>query len=308
MQRVIERLLNLLAFLLTAERPVTADEIRQTVAGYDQDSDEAFRRTFERDKDVLRQLGIPIRLQHTDAWEVEQGYVVSPSEYALPDPGLSDEERAALWLAAQAVRLGGQAPGPGAIFKLGGAPMAGAGEPLAADLGEDADRLAEVFAAVSERRELQFTYRGAKRRLHPYGLAHRMGHWYVVGAAVGKGEQRVFRVDRMDAAVAVGDPSAFRRPGGFSVAEAIPEVPWEAGEDDIEVTVRFDPDVAWWARRQLTARARVTVDDEGALEATIPISAVDAFLGWIIGFGASAEITTPPEVRQRFVEHLSGAR
>ncbi len=308
MQRVIERLLNLLAFLLTAERPVTADEIRQTVAGYDQDSDEAFRRTFERDKDVLRQLGIPIRLQHTDAWEVEQGYVVSPSEYALPDPGLSDEERAALWLAAQAVRLGGQAPGPGAIFKLGGAPMAGAGEPLAADLGEDADRLAEVFAAVSERRELQFTYRGAKRRLHPYGLAHRMGHWYVVGAPVGKGGQRVFRVDRMDAAVAVGDPGAFRRPGGFSVAEAIPEVPWEAGEDDIEVTVRFDPDVAWWARRQLTARARVTVDEEGALEATIPISAVDAFLGWIIGFGASAEITTPPEVRQRFVEHLSGAR
>ncbi len=308
MQRVIERLLNLLAFLLTAERPVTAGEIRRTVAGYDQDSDEAFRRTFERDKDVLRQLGIPIRLQHTDAWEVEQGYVVSPSEYALPDPGLSDEERAALWLAAQAVRLGGQAPGPGAIFKLGGAPMTGAGEPLAADLGDDADRLAEVFGAVSERRELQFAYRGTKRRLYPYGLAHRMGHWYVVGALVGAGEVRVFRVDRMNEATAVGDAGAFRRPQGFSVAETIPDVPWEAGEDEAEAVVRFDPDVAWWARRQLTARARVSVDGEGGLEATIPVSSVDAFIGWIIGFGDGAEIVSPPEVRRRFVEHLTGIR
>ena len=61
MNRVIERVLNLLAFLLTSSRPVTADEIRHTVAGYDQETDEAFRRTFERDKDELRALGVTIR-------------------------------------------------------------------------------------------------------------------------------------------------------------------------------------------------------------------------------------------------------
>jgi proteasome accessory factor B len=80
MHRVIERILNLLAFLLTVGRPVTAEEIRNTVNGYGQPSDEAFRRTFERDKDLLRQLGVPLRLEHTDAWEVEQGYVVSPDQ------------------------------------------------------------------------------------------------------------------------------------------------------------------------------------------------------------------------------------
>ena len=69
MKRVIERLLNLLAFLLTAGRPVSADEIRMTVAGYDQDNDEAFRRMFERDKDLLRNMGIPLELAPTDAWE-----------------------------------------------------------------------------------------------------------------------------------------------------------------------------------------------------------------------------------------------
>ena len=116
MQKVIERILNLLAFLLTAARPVTADEIRMTVAGYDQDSDDAWRRMFERDKDLLRRLGIPLETLPTDAWGVEHGYAVPRGRYALPDPDLSDEERTALWLAAKVVRLGGGPPGPDALF------------------------------------------------------------------------------------------------------------------------------------------------------------------------------------------------
>ena len=60
MKNVLERLLNLLAFLLTVGRSVSAEEIRQTVAGYDREADEAFRRMFERDKVLLRKMGIPL--------------------------------------------------------------------------------------------------------------------------------------------------------------------------------------------------------------------------------------------------------
>ena len=123
MHKVIERILNLLAFLLTAGRPLTAEEIRNTVAGYDRATDEAFHRMFERDKDLLRRLGIPLELAPTDGWQVEHGYLVDPEAYALPDPGLTDEERTALWLAAEVVRVGGQVAAPDALFKLGGAPM-----------------------------------------------------------------------------------------------------------------------------------------------------------------------------------------
>ena len=70
-QRVIERILNLLAFLLTAGRPVTAEEIRTTVAGYDQAADGAFHRMFERDKDLLRGLGIPLELTFEKAGTAE---------------------------------------------------------------------------------------------------------------------------------------------------------------------------------------------------------------------------------------------
>jgi predicted DNA-binding transcriptional regulator YafY len=305
MQRVIERILNLLAFLLTVGRPVTADEIRNTVAGYDQPSDEAFRRTFERDKDLLRQLGVPLALEHTDAWEIEQGYVVSPDEYSLADPGLTDEERTALWLATRMVRLGGQAPGPGAIFKLGGVPMASTGDPLAADLGAEAEILGDVFMAVTERRVLKFDYREKRRSLKPWGLIHRLGHWYVVGEA-GK-ERRTFRVDRMSG-ISTGDKAdAFKRPQGFRASEGFPGTPWEAGEADLQATVRFDADIAWWARQQLSSAAQVTESADGSIEAAFPVASPSAFIGWMIGFEEKAEVMGPPDLRERFVAHLRHA-
>ncbi|MFQ5948603.1 MAG: helix-turn-helix transcriptional regulator [Acidimicrobiia bacterium] len=306
MHRVVERILNLLAFLLTARRPVSAEEIRRTVAGYDQEGDQAFRRTFERDKDLLRQLGIPIRLAPTDAWEVEFGYVVSPKEYQLRDPGLTDEERAALWLAAQAVRLGGQAPGLGAIFKLGGAPLAAAGEPLAADLGQQADELGTAFTAVVERRLLSFTYHDKQRSLRPYGLVHQRSHWYVVGEPVGGKGVRAFRIDRASGVQMLEPPKAFERPKGFRASDSIPDAPWEAGSDDLMAKVRFDREAAWWARRQLTARTRLEVDADGALVATLPVANPEALVGWILGFEDAAEVLDPPELRERVLARVRG--
>jgi len=305
MQNVIERILNLLAFLLTVQRPVSADEIRMTVAGYDQSNDEAFRRMFERDKDLLRHLGIPLELRPTDAWEVEHGYVVPADEYALGDPGLTDEERAALWLAAQVVRIGGQAAGPDALFKLGGAPVGGAVEPLAADLGAESDTLGDVFLAVSEKRLINFEYRGSARKVAPYGLVHRRGHWYVVGPERAAMEQvKVFRLERA-LNLALGEsPGQFERPAGFRASDAIPQAPWEAGGEDLIAEVVFDADLAWWARRQLTGRAESKEDADGTLRASIPVANVEAFLAWMMSFDDRAEIVGPPELRERFVDRI----
>jgi len=308
MQNVIERILNLLAFLLTVDRPVSADEIRVTVAGYDQASDEAWRRMFERDKDLLRQLGIPLELRPTDAWEVEHGYFVPKSDYALPDPGLTDEERTALWLAAQVVRIGGSAAGPDALFKLGGAPVTVSGEPLAADLGTDDAALAAAFAAVSERRELRFSYREVQRRIYPYGLVHRRGHWYVIGPEVGVGETiKAFRVDRAVDMAAGEETDRFERPSGFRASDQIPEAPWEAGGDDLKARIRIDADMAWWAQRQLTGRETVVSMEDGSIEATIPVANVEAFIGWVLGFDDHAVILEPVELRTRLLQRIGAA-
>ncbi|MBN2114351.1 MAG: WYL domain-containing protein [Acidimicrobiia bacterium] len=304
MQRVIERLLNLLAFLLSTGRPVTADEIRYTVAGYGQEGDDAFRRTFERDKDLLRRLGVPLRLAPTDAWEVEQGYVLQGEEYALPDPGLSDEERAALWLAAQVVRAGGQAPDQGVLFKLGGLPPMFGGAVLGADLGEAPGELERLFEAVTEAREVAFAYRGKPRRVRPYGLVHRRGHWYLVGPQRGESEPRAFRVDRLSELRVGSRPGAFTRPRGWRAGDAVPDTPWQAGEAATEVTVRFDPEIAWWARRQLGREAVLTEEPGGGLVARLRVASVEAFVSWMVGFEDRAEVLQPPELRQALLNHV----
>lgn len=307
MHNVIERILNLLAFLLTVDRPVTADEIRHTVAGYGQSSDEAWRRMFERDKDLLRSLGIPLEMQPTDAWEVEHGYVIPRDDYSLPDPGLTDEERAALWLAAQVVRMGGQVSGPEALFKLGGATNLPGGEPLAADLGAESAALGDVFAAVAERRILALTYRDKARTTHPYGLVHRRGHWYLVAAEQPEDIVKVFRLERATG-LEVGEiDGAFQRPEGLNPADYIADAPWEAGPDDIEAVVRFDDSLAWWARRQLVGRTDVTELDDGALRATMRVANRDAFIGWVLGFGSAAVIESPEEMVTSLIERVEAA-
>jgi predicted DNA-binding transcriptional regulator YafY len=307
MQKVIERILNLLAYLLTVERPVTADEIRHTVAGYDRESDTAFHRTFERDKGLLRRLGIPIAREATDAFEVDFGYVVHDDRYALDDPGLTDEERTALALAVQAVGFGGRPSGQEALMKLGGVVGSLGGTELGADLGEQAETVAGAFAAISERRTLSFAYRGRDRKVRPYGLVHRRGHWYLVAADIGIDDVKVYRLDRADALAAGERAGVFTPPKGFDPAAAVLHHPWDAGSDVAVASVVFDEEVAWIAERELGPNALIRRRANGSIIANVELAAPEAFLGWLIGFEDRAEIIEPRELRDRFLALVGGS-
>ncbi len=305
MQKVIERILNLLAFLLTVDRPVTADEIRHTVKGYDQPNDEAFRRTFERDKDLLRSLGVPLVLTHTDIWEVELGYLVPTDEYAIDDPGLSDEERSALLLAAQAVRFGGQPTELGAIFKLGGARSSTDSGMLYADLGHDLDLLGSLYGAVTARSLTSFVYKGRERVVEPYGLVHRFGHWYL--AAQERGGDRLvkaFRVDRMVGLSIDDAPNSFIRPEGFVARDALESFSPDPASST-RAGVRFDTDVAGVALRQATGAREVERDATSVL-VEIPMTSQRSVIGWVLGFDGRAVIEYPKELRNAFVDFLGG--
>lgn len=305
MRNVVERILNLLAFLLTIGRPVPAEEIRHTVAGYDPDNDDAFKRMFERDKELLRRLGIPIKLTTTGTFELEYGYVIQPGEYGLPDPGLNDEERAALWLAAQVVRIGGETASADALMKLGGSLTTDAIEPLAAELGSDVDVLAGLYQGVVDRRYATFVYRDRSRRVAPHGLGHRMGHWYL--AAREANETKVFRVDRIEALELGEESDAFRREPGVTVRQTLATHPWETGADpQSEVVVAFDSTVAWWADRRIDRSVVRREGTDGSLEVLLQVSHLDAFVGWVLSFGAGAEVMSPPDVRRAVIDRVRG--
>jgi proteasome accessory factor B len=89
-----QRWLDLIAFLVTRRLPVAADEIMAAVPSYagkwrtGSDTDRAtVRRMFERDKDELRGLGVPIRsVPYTIDYGAEQttGYRLSGRDFYLP--------------------------------------------------------------------------------------------------------------------------------------------------------------------------------------------------------------------------------
>lgn len=82
----VERLVNLVICLLSTRQFLTAEKIRASVAGYDDSgSDEAFSRMFERDKNELRDLGIPLETGMPSRFSTVEGYRINRDAYELPD-------------------------------------------------------------------------------------------------------------------------------------------------------------------------------------------------------------------------------
>src|SRR5688500_18264737 len=161
--RRIERLINLIAALLETRRPLTAEEIRDRIAGYDQSSHEAFRRAFERDKEALRSMGIPLETRALSAFgDDPDGYIIPKDKYYLPELDLAPDELAALRLAAGALIGAGQAAEAG-ILKLSVDAAAETPAPprvtWGADLDAEQPMLGPLYAAVSDRTPVSFDYR-----------------------------------------------------------------------------------------------------------------------------------------------------
>src|SRR6202021_3270546 len=97
--------MNLVIALLSTRSYITAEKIRSSVAGYaDTASDEAFSRMFERDKNELRDLGIPLETGRVAQFDPVEGYRINREAYALPAVELTADEAAA---GARATQLGG---------------------------------------------------------------------------------------------------------------------------------------------------------------------------------------------------------
>ncbi len=307
MSAVIERRINLLAYLLDAKRPVTSEEIRSKVEGYGNSSDHAFRRKFSRDKSILRQIGFSLELQATDVWEVELGYVIPSEQYQRVDPGLTEEERSALALAVRMVNAGEWPAGSTALLKLGGARLGESGKPFGADLGLESRLLDQVFNAVLERRCITFIYKYRARHITPYGVYYRNGHWYFAGAEVdGDGKVRTYRLDRADE-VDVQEPAeAFERPDEFSPRDILSSQPWDDAEKEEIATVRWDPEVAWWAENRFPEAVAVERRHDGALVLDIPYSQPESFIDALLEVDAAAVLLAPSDLRRMLIRRVRG--
>ena len=297
----LERMLNLTATLLDTRRPLTLEELAERLEPAYPDDKVARRRAFERDKETLRDLGVPISVESVDALGGEAGYRIRPEDYYLPDLGLGVEERAALHVAVTAIRLDGGAAQAG-LRKLGG--IEGAAAPPMAQL-EVTPALADCFDAVAKRRVLEFSYRGETRELEPYGVVHRFGHWYVVGRDRARDAPRSFRVDRIEDAPKVGAARAFEPPPNVDPAAFLRADPLSYGDDiPIDALVLVDATRAAWVVDDLGADAVAERHDDGAAVVRLRVVNREAFRTWVLNLLEHAEVLEPPELRADIVTWL----
>ena len=306
----LERLLNLVGLLLETTRPLSFDEIAERMEGYGGDNRDSAKRKFERDKDTLREYGVPIELIDTDVWATEQGYVIPKDAYYLPEITFTPEEITALFVAAQS---GTEARGASAgVRKLlygaeGGVLTGLGGGPLVAASDSSGERVSAAADAAEGRRRLRFGYRNARgeiaeREVDAYGVVFRGGHWYLVGLDRARGEIRAFRLSRCAAdPVDVGEGSA--PPEGFHAADHIQAGPWSAEPADI-ATVAFTPGAAALALASFAGARTVEPLPDGRVQVRVPMADESSTASALLRYGPDAEVLTPASLRALMRERL----
>lgn len=286
-----------MAALLETERPLSAEQIRTQIEGYGE-AGATFRRSFERDKDDLREMGIPLSVEPIPGSDPPlDGYRIRKSEYFLPDPGLEPDELAALHLAASAVRIEGMSESA-ALRKLGGVVGESSGDAMVSIPADP--NLAVCFRAMTEQRLLEFSYSNADRVVEPRRLNFQRGNWYLSGYDRSRDDTRHFRLDRIQGGVKAGDIDEF---ASVTEVKGVQLAGWELGDEPEKLArLLIDADQADWARHHVGEPAEVFPDGSVILE--IPVSNEAAFRGLVLTFLEHAEILEPVELRDGLVSWL----
>jgi proteasome accessory factor B len=310
-KRKTERLLGLVVCLLSTRRYLTAAQIRDAVPGYP-DNEDLFKRMFERDKEDLRDLGVPLETGLNHPFDEEAGYRIRQQAYELPELHLEADEAAVLGLAARVWRraeLAGAANG--ALLKLRAAGMDNAAiqQDIEPRLGTPEPAFGPLWEAVRDRRPVRFAYRAAgrsapqPRELEPWGVVNRKGHWYVAGWDRGRQATRVFRLGRIAGPVKFcGPPGSLIVPAGTDVRELVRDwgsVP--AREHTAVLRVRAGAGVG------LRRHADVVPDVEaGWDQVTTRYGDVSWFAEYAASFGPDVVVLDPPDLREAVIARLKG--
>lgn len=298
---VVERLVNLTIALLEARRPLTFDEIRRRTRYYPQTDAASARRMFERDKDALRSLGIPVETRQDFGMD-DPGYLIDRRTYELRNIDLDAEEVAAL---AVAVEMMGAQDGALPLAKVAArAPDPAPHDPPMTRVDLPVTDIERLAAPIVERRAVRFAYRTADgrsgvRTVEPYGIVRRRRAWYLVGLDRDREGPRGFRTDRMLGDVEVlGPAEAFEVPVDLDLGAVVsgPDV------EPIDVLLDAGPEGQW----VLSARGGT---DEGAGPGDtrrMAVRGVDPIRdrAWLLGIAPDAAVVGPAALRTTLAQAL----
>jgi proteasome accessory factor B len=273
---------------------------------------------FERDKEELRDLGIPLETGRATRADDDLGYRISRQDYELPEIHLEADEAAILGIASrvwQSAALAGAATG--AALKLRAASREGDGDAADPPLGiqprlttqEPAFGL--LWEAVRDRRPVTFSHLASgrseviKRTLEPWGVVNRGGRWYVAGYDRMRNAPRVFRLSRITGPVRlVGPVGSVKVPEGTDVRDLVKD--WDKqGPRDFTASLRVRADAGTALRRY--GNPVPDPANPGWDLITRKYSDPDSYASYLAGFGADVVVLGPSELREAIIRQLKGA-
>ncbi|WP_159622453.1 helix-turn-helix transcriptional regulator [Ruania rhizosphaerae] len=303
-----ERLLDLVIALSHTRHRMTKGEIRRQVNGYaDAASTESFDRMFERDKDQLRALGIPIVTLTDSAHEDDVGYRIDTTEYTLPPVDFTPAEVGVLSLAAQVWQDSSfAAESRRGLTKLRAvSDLSDPGEHAGLALrvrGPDA-AFAELLEAITDRIAVEFTYRtartgtSAQRTVEPWRLVAKDRGWYLIGFDRDRQAQRSFRLSRITTKVRrIGERGAVQIPSRIEVPPVT----------TTEVVLALVPE------RASALRARAEPSEHHAAPSDrdvvrLTVTDIDRFAEQVAGYADSVLVLEPAELRSAVLARLRAA-
>jgi proteasome accessory factor B len=320
---VEERLFSLVLALLATESGLTKNEILSTVQGYRQKyrsgGDNAnLERQFERDKDDIRDLGVPLETVDSpgDAGNNQTlRYRIPRGAYELPsDISFSPDETTLLNLAAMVWREGSlSGESRRALLKLRSLGVT-ADEPVLgyAPRVRLRDAAFEPLSAALEKHLIvRFPYlkpgedQAREREVIPLALVQYQGRWHLSAEEVTpavEGARKTYLLRRIVGQVELGKPAPTRPGDHAAAALAGLEEVWERGVAEVEVTCDSDAATRLSNRR---GTERLTAEADGR-EARLRLHYVDLEIlaDELAGFGPEVLVVSPPELRDAVVARL----
>jgi proteasome accessory factor B len=312
-----ERLVNLVVALIATDQGLTKDTILASVAGYREQTEsgaskDALEKMFERDKESLRGLGVPIETigDWADPDDLREArYRIPSAEYELPeDIEFTPAELALLNLAggvwSESSMSDDARSGLRKIRALGDMvdePIIG----FSPRLSMHDPAFPVLQQAIEQSRVVTFPYlkpgeeASRARRVQPLALVEYEGRWHVFGIDHDAAADRMFLLSRIVGAVTVTreafDPALREGAGERALA----------GLEDVAArhSALLEVNPGTEAALRLARRARPA-------EQGIRVPYVDAHIlaDELASYGPEVRVVEPADLRDRVIERLAATR
>jgi predicted DNA-binding transcriptional regulator YafY len=267
---------------------------------------EVSKRTIYRDLSALNQMGIPLAALPGEGFELVEGYYLPPLMF-------TESEAVALILGSRLLMqqstgsLSQSAESALAKIKVALPDSVRARSEALTDIigfftprakfNLDDPQLLVLQNAIQEKRVLHLRYRGyqkeetTEREVEPHRLFYADGVWYLEAYCRWRKGIRDFRLSRMESVTPLHETFRNQRTGQTQTQPLI------------EIRIRFAPNAVRWVRERQHYGYRG--DERETTQGTIMVYQINQeseIIPWILGWGTSAEVLSPKELRKSLRE------